>query len=59
MVCTNYSHAVTKLWEKPLLEQFSVFCPLPSLKNVEKQSANLASIYVMAFQHCIGEEGDF
>ena len=33
--------------------------PLPSLNNVKKRLAKVASSYVMALQHCIGEEDEF
>ena len=33
-----------------------VFIPLSPLNNVEKQQTNLASSYVMGWQHCIGGE---
>ena len=35
------------------------FSPVPSLNNVEDQSAKLASSNVIGSQHCIGGEGEF
>ena len=35
------------------------FYYLPSLNNVEKQSAKVASIDAVGWQHCIGGEREF
>ena len=54
-----FRQLVTKIMGKTAIWAISYFYPLPSLNNVEKKRAKLASSYVMGSQRCKGEKEGF
>ena len=56
---TYKQQSVAKTMGKTAIWTILCFYPLPTLNNVEKQWAKVASSYVMGSQHCVGGEGEF